>query len=158
MKKLLLVPFVIISLFASAQMGEMFYGQDWKTLGAFKDSILKALPKYKIWTSTPSKTGKSELVVFQDDTGKFVKADILKVTGSPDRIGTIQLTGNFDALLPVYNRYFLKGEKPASDHKGNCLPVMLVTTSQGQMPLSFCKNISKSDSWTLGNKMPILKQ
>jgi hypothetical protein len=158
MKKLLVVPFVMLSLLASAQMGELFYGQDWKTLGSFKDSILKALPNYKNRAGTPSKTGKSEQVVFQDDSGKFIKADVLKVTGSPDRISTIQLTGNFEALLLIYSRYFLKAKRPASDHKGNCWPVILVTTSQGQMPVSFCKNISKSDSWTLGNKMPIVKQ
>jgi hypothetical protein len=157
MKKLLFTPLITLSFFASAQMGELFYGQVWSDLPAFCDSVIKAVPSFYVHEITTSKTGKSRNVVFRDMSGNVLKADILKVTGSPDRISTIQLTGSFEILMKVYYQYILRGQKPADNHNGNCWPVMLVTTSQGQMPVSFCKNLSKSNSWTLGNKIPTLK-
>lgn len=161
MKKLIFAPFVMISFFASAQMSQLFYGNAWDDLNAFKDSIIHVLPAFNDYDIILSKSGNSEVIIFKDSSGKSIKADILKVTGSPDRINrisTIQLTGNLEPLVIIYNKYILRGKEPENKGAGNCWPVFLVTTAQGEMPVSFCKNLSKSNSWTLGNKIPILKR
>lgn len=152
MKKLITVPLLFLLLQASAQMETLFYGQEWSELTKFQDSILQMMPGYKLVERTPSKSGKSETMTFLNGAGMSFKADFLNFK---EKIGTVQITGNYEAVMSVYAYYVLKGLVRGKDQFKKCWPVVIKNVNGGKMPISFCKVGSDPDSWTLSNKIPV---
>lgn len=149
MKQAFLLLTIFLTFSASAQMSRLFYGNDWNEIEALKDSITTALPDYRFDSVSLSKSGKSQLMYFKNDSGSLLEVDVLKFNQGADKIGTLQVTGSKEALFALYKLYLNPSLTEGSS------PVLLVAklpTGQS-MPITLFQNRAKEGKWILANRV-----
>ena len=142
-----------LALSSNAQMNTLFYGSDWGNVKSFTDSIYRVLPGFKIKDTLVSKNGKEQTLLFIDSLGKHVLVSFLRLKNNhSDKIGTIQIRGDFTNLLMIYRKFILGASNLDQDHPDDCWPVIVKTIPDGKMPISFCR---QGNYWIISNKIPL---